>query len=247
MSYFDPPDKTQSVAAPHRPLLHPSLPPLPARIARLPVDARGFPVPWFVEWLHPDGKPFASISDPVRPGDYPDFRVVDARKMRLAVRNRLCWVCGGPLGRHLAFVIGPMCAVNKTSGEPPSHRECALFSATACPFLSKPQMVRRKNDLPDEISKPAGTMIERNPGVTLLWYTRRHELIRDRNGYLWRLGRPFKMEWFCRGRPATREEVMGSIESGLPALQEVATKQGYGAVAELEAQTAAALRYVPRS
>src|SRR5262245_54991717 len=113
--------------------LRPDLPPLPSRIAGLPIDPeRGYPVPWFVAWH--DGKP--------------EFRTADGRKFRQAIRDRLCWVCGQPLGRHLVFVIGPMCTVNRVTVEPPCHLDCAEFSVRACPFLSKPQMTRRENDLP---------------------------------------------------------------------------------------------------
>ena len=102
---------------------------MPPRIRRLPVSPAGFPVPWFIQWFD-GGKPCA-------PGDgVPDFRVFDAGKLRLAIKARRCWVCGGQLGVHLAFVIGPMCSINRVISEPPSHRECAVFSATACPFLS---------------------------------------------------------------------------------------------------------------
>jgi hypothetical protein len=48
----------------------------------LPVDERGFPVPWFVAWF--DGKP--------------EFRAMDGLKWIRAVREHLCWVCGGRLG-----------------------------------------------------------------------------------------------------------------------------------------------------
>ena len=33
------------------------IPPLPPRIAKLPVDERGYPVPWFVQWLGPKDEP----------------------------------------------------------------------------------------------------------------------------------------------------------------------------------------------
>src|ERR1700757_2055277 len=105
-------------------MLHPNLPPLPARIQSLPVDARGFPVPWFVEWFHADGTPFEYPEMSIRAGDYPDFRVVDSRKFGIAHREKRCWVCGGPRGKYVAFVIGPMCAINRVSSELPSHRDC---------------------------------------------------------------------------------------------------------------------------
>jgi hypothetical protein len=35
-----------------------------------------------------------------------------------------------------SFVVGPMCGINRNSAEPPSHKECAQWSARNCPFLS---------------------------------------------------------------------------------------------------------------
>src|SRR5215510_204714 len=107
--------------------LRANLPPLPRRMQSLPVSDRGFPVPWFVPWVN----------------GQPEFRAMDGRKFELAVGKKLCWVCGQPLGTRFAFVVGPMCGINRISSEPPSHRECAEFSAMGCPFLSMPKMVRR--------------------------------------------------------------------------------------------------------
>lgn len=198
------------------------LPAMPARIAKLPRDHRGFPVPWFVQWFE-DGKP----------GDYgkgqSDFRVVDSRKIGQAVKQRLCWVCGEPTGIFKAFVIGPMCAVNRVISEPPSHRECAIFSAIACPFLSRPRMKRNEKDLPEEGKEAAGFVIKRNPGVACVWVTKSFRPFRPQVGnigVLFHLGEPVEVLWFSQSRPATREEVLASIESGYPLLAEMAEKDG---------------------
>jgi hypothetical protein len=84
---------------------------LPQRIRQLPISPAGFPAPWFVAWFR-DGKP----CDPGQ--GTPDFRVIDTPKIGIAIRQKRCWVCGGFLGRHLAFVIGPMCAINRVISEP---------------------------------------------------------------------------------------------------------------------------------
>jgi hypothetical protein len=187
--------------------LRPELPALPANIARLPVDERGYPVPWFVAWI--DGKP--------------EFRVADAKKIMQAVVGNLCWVCGSPLGRYLAFVVGPMCAVNRISAEPPSHLECAEFSVRACLFLVRPHMRRRERGLPAEAAAPPGHMIRRNPGVTLIWVTRVFKPTRvDGGGWLYQMGAPTSLLSFAEGRAATEDEVLASIESGLPLLREAA-------------------------
>jgi len=190
--------------------LRENLPPLPKRMRSLPVDERGYVCPWFIAWV--DGKP--------------EFRAMDGRKWALAVEKKLCWVCGQPLGTRFAFVVGPMCGINRISSEPPSHSDCAEFSAKACPFLSMPKMVRRDDDDLAKIKVPAaGIMLERNPGVALLWYTRSYEVFRvtcgEANpGYLISMGDPFEAGWYSHGRYATRQEVEEAIASGLPALLE---------------------------
>jgi hypothetical protein len=228
--------------------LHPALPPLPVQMKNLPVDARGFPVPYFVEWFHKDGKPFQHIDAPIRQedGDYPDFRVMDSRKRARAVRYKLCWVCGGALGVFKAFVIGPMCSINRTSGEPPAHRDCAIFSAQGCPFLTKPQVERRENNLPmpEEIHvHPA--MLSRNPGVAMVWITKSYKVQQDEGEVLFRIGEPEEIFFFAEGRVATREEIMHSIDTGMPFLREAAEKQGAEALQLLDEMYADAIQLVP--
>jgi hypothetical protein len=65
----------------------------PPSIAALPTDpVRKVPVPWFVAWI--DGKP--------------EFRVADSSKLRIAIRDRKCWVCGQRLDNRATYVIGPV-------------------------------------------------------------------------------------------------------------------------------------------
>lgn len=190
---------------------------MPPRIKRLPISPSGFPVPWFVAWQ--DG--------------VPDFRVIGPGKIAAAHNKKLCWVCGEPRGVHLCFPIGPMCSINRTIAEPPSHYDCARFSAMACPFLSKPRMRRNEKDLPTDHKLPAGEMIKRNPGVTCLWITRSYKPFRVGNGVLFRIGEPERVEWWAEGRPATRDEVLASIDSGYPLLMEIAAKEGPDAIKAL--------------
>jgi hypothetical protein len=205
------------------------LPPMPARIARLSRDKRGFPVPRFVAWV--DGAP--------------DFRLADERYLEQSLRRKLCWLCGDVLGVHVTFPVGPMCAVNRVTAEPPSHRDCALFAVRACPFLSNPEARRRERGLPDGHAPPAGEMIRRNPGVTCLWSTRSFRPFRAGDGVLFRLGDPEEVLWFARGREATRAEVEASIASGMPLLRDPAEAEGAAAVRELERLHLAAIKFLP--
>lgn len=212
------------------------LPP-PRAMQFLPKDHRGYVVPFFVAWI----------------GGKADFRVIDPVKMRRCVHQNLCWLCGGVLARTVAYVIGPMCAINRTSSEPPSHVECAEYAAQVCPFLTMPKAQRREANLPVDGQEMPGVGLKRNPGVTLVWVTR--DRARpfnvpkgpngERAGTLFDVGTPIKTLWFAEGRAATRAEVVHSIETGLPALLEVAKVDREGALAELERRRVDAMQYLP--
>lgn len=180
----------------------------------------------------------------------PDFRVIGVDKLGDAVRFGLCWVCGRPRGRHAAFVVGPMCAVNRVSPEPPSHLDCARYAATACPFLATPTMVRRTSNLPATRVAAAGTTITRNPGVALVWSSRTWRPFTAPRpdggaGVLFDVGEPTATRWYAHGRPATRGEVTASIEAGLPLLRDEAARAGPAGLALLEREVTAALALDP--
>lgn len=190
--------------------LRAALPPLPERMRSLPVDERGYPVPYFVAWV--DGKP--------------DHRVMDGAKLGPAVRHSLCWMCGTRLGRFKSFCIGPMCSITRTISEPPSHIECLRFAAQACPWMTRPQAKRREANLPDDAIAPAGEGLRRNPGAVCIWTTLSFKAWQPQGGgVLFRLGDPEHTEWYAQGRPATRAEVDESIRTGLPVLYDMARQQ----------------------
>lgn len=196
------------------PSLRPELKlPMPARMQSLPV-MRGYPVPWFVAKVN---------------GEY-DFRIMDPQKYLRAVREHRCWTCGDVLGRHLTFVAGPMCGINRTSSEPANHLECAEWSVQNCPFLTRPNMVRREDELTAVAEKNvAGYMIKRNPGVTILWTTRSYKIFRDANNKpLINFGEAEEVSFWREGRLATREEVIESVDTGMHFLEEMAAKEKGG-------------------
>lgn len=204
---------------------------MPSRVRNLRRNHAGYPVPWFVAWI--DGEA--------------DFRVVGPRRIQQAVEGRLCWICGQKItGPTRSFVIGPMCAVNRVSAEPPSHIDCAVYAARACPFLANPKKRRREGNLPEERVAPAGEMIRRNPGVALVWTTNRPSMFNDgEGGLLFDVGEPVAVRWFAEGRDATRDEILTSIESGLPLLAEMAAAEGPEAIAALHAMHRRALELIP--
>lgn len=219
---------------PFHPPEHPlraDIPPPPANMAPLPIDERGYPVPFFVDWIN----------------NKPEFRGFTRYALGECINRRACWTCGQPLGKENVFVIGPMCAINRISSEPPSHILCARYAATACPFLTKPHMVRREADMPK--APVPGMMIARNPGVTLLWFARDakdYHILNEAEGPLWHfLREPRGVEWYCRGRQATRKEVLDAIQSGLPLILKEAER--IGKLNEVDHWMKLAMRLVPRN
>jgi hypothetical protein len=207
---------------------------LPFRMRGLKRDPKrgNVPVPWFVPWI----------------GDTPEFRAMSPYKWMKAITDKLCWVCGEKLGATMAFTIGPMCGINRTTAEPPGHPECARWSACNCPFLANPRMVRREDETMNAEIQAAlmpGHAILRNPGVTLLWFTRSYSLFPDGKGkYLIELGDPEFVEWYAERRFATRDEVMKSITTGLPALEAVAAQEE-GGLQALNEHVSAFFPYLP--
>lgn len=209
---------------------------MPGSIARLQVDGRGYPIPWFVD-----------RAAPLFNGN-PDFRIMDGKRLKMAIRERRCWVCGERIMTKWAvFVAGPMCGINRTSAEPPCHSWCAEWTVRACPFLSVPKRLRDERDLPSGHSQ-AGVGIKRNPGVAMLWTSQSYKTWRpEGGGILFDLGEPtpYGVEWFAAGRPATRAEVMESVETGLPLLLTQAARDGAEGCFELGRMTERFLAYLP--
>lgn len=206
---------------------------MPGRIATLKQDKAGHPIPWFVAWI--DGKP--------------DFRVVRRGGIETALARKLCFICGVPFLRQerRAFVIGPMCAINRVAPEPPAHKDCAVYSAMNCPWLATPSMKRRERGLPEDHMAPAGVAILRNPGVALVWVTdyRAWKKFDAPGGVLFDVGEPKEALWFAHGRAATRIEVLASIDSGIPILLAEAEREGVDSVAHLDAMRDRAMAWIP--
>ena len=94
--------------------------------------------------------------------------------------------------------------------------------------------------------EPAGIMLRRNPRVTLIWVTDSYRPFKAQGGgVLFRIGDAGRVEYFAEGRVATRDEIMASIDSGMPILREMAEQDGPEAVAELQQMYDKALELLP--
>lgn len=199
----------------------------PRYIQALPTDKRGFPVPYFTPII--DG--------------VPDFTTADSRLIRRAHTWGLCWICGQRRGRMAAFVIGPMCSVNRISIEPPSHPECAEWASRRCPFLARPLAKRAEQH--GFTAPPPGIMLEHNPGVTLIWWTLRYRMQPLDNGVMFDIGKPERVMFRREGRDATRAEALDALNLGLPKLRALAEEEGAEAVADMNARLAEAMKFFP--
>ena len=109
----------------------------PERIARLPHDKRGFPIPWNV---------LRGVDDA------PIFTVNDERKSQQALTRELCPICGERLGRWKWWVGGPRAAFDEHGWyiDLPVHQECAHYALQTCPYLASPRYVEdHRVDVPD--------------------------------------------------------------------------------------------------
>jgi hypothetical protein len=108
--------------------------PIPDKMKDLPVDDRGYPIPWTVLRGPSDGKPHFAIN---------------VEELRLkSIRERLCPICGVRLYRGFWFVGGPGSALHPHGAyiDPPLHKECAEYALKVCPYLAAPRYSGRVDD-----------------------------------------------------------------------------------------------------
>lgn len=183
---------------------------LPVQMRKLPKDAKGRPIPFFVD----------TETTPWKDG-CPDFRVMCPDAMRLCILQHRCWVCGVRLAHWPActFVAGPLSGLQRRTVEPPCHLACATWAAQACPFLASPKRGYASEGLdPADIVHPG--MVK--SGVTMLWTCRSYRLGVMRNGhYMFHIPDATHVSWWIYGRLATRQEVLDCIAENMPKLTEV--------------------------
>jgi len=99
--------------------------PVPDRMKHLPLDPRGYPIP-FTVLRDAAGKAHFTINE---------------TPLTLRVLNEdLCAICGKPLLRGRWFVGGPASAFDPRGAyvDPPAHQECARYALKVCPYLATP-------------------------------------------------------------------------------------------------------------
>jgi hypothetical protein len=181
---------------------------MPYRIARLPRDRRGYPIPWNV---------FRGVDDA------PIFTVNDSPKSLEAVRRELCPICGERLGTWKWFVGGIRSAFHPRGAyaDLPGHHDCERFALATCPYLSLPNYLGRI-DIPDPSKIPAGgagfvdhTMIEERPEVFVAVASDKMEVVNLLEGSLTPVVVPKKphlaYEFWFHGKQIGEAEAMPAM------------------------------------
>lgn len=96
---------------------------IPPIMQKLPLDARGYPIPYVVLY---DDK------------GCPHFKINDDKKVKECADKNLCTVCGTKMDRTSMWLIGGPGSAFHPRGmfvETPVHRDCGLYSLQTCPYL----------------------------------------------------------------------------------------------------------------
>ena len=101
---------------------------MPPRVARLPRDARGFPIP-------AGNAVVAGVAD---------FATLDMEKWAALLHRRACGICGETMFGPVYFIGGSLCARNRLFFDHPMHGACALYALKVCPYLALPNFMHRK-------------------------------------------------------------------------------------------------------
>jgi hypothetical protein len=182
---------------------------VPERIARLPRDPRGYPIPWNV----------------LREGDTAFFTINDDRRAWEALRKGLCPICGERLGRYLWFVGGPRSAFDPGGCylDLPGHRDCMEFALMTCPYLAMPKYLGRIDVVHPEKLPPQAkllldeTMIRDRPEIFVAVACTRIEA-NDRGPlqpYLKPVAPFLDWTYWRHGRQITEEEAMPFLRAAL--------------------------------
>lgn len=138
--------------------------PMPPTIARLPRDARGFPVPAHV-WRPPEWKS----------GEPLDLRVMNTDHHLRMANARKCAVCEYTLFNKVWFIGGPMCLANRIFGDGGLHRECAEYSLQVCPLLAREGA--QYNDRPSTATDHDPNALRTRPPYQVLVQTRGYTVL----------------------------------------------------------------------
>jgi hypothetical protein len=103
--------------------------PMPGRVAALPRDPRGYPIP----------------ASAYAENGAANFTVIDQLVSSRLFHYNKCGICGTLLGRFRALVGGAKSMQFGLFTDIPMHVECAEYALAVCPFLAAPSFAYRRS------------------------------------------------------------------------------------------------------
>jgi hypothetical protein len=172
--------------------------PMPPRIAKLPQDHRGYPIPVSV-LRDREGRPHFTIND---------------EQVNKSIRSEYrCGICGEKLDGDVWFVGGPASAFHAQGRyfDSAVHHDCGQYALKVCPYLAVPSYGRRIDDatLKDKSMHVLidATQDDRRPIVFVLARTTTYTIDRDNMPPVLNPRRPWKEVEFWRfGEQLTQEK-----------------------------------------
>ena len=159
---------------------------MPASLARRP-QYNGLPIP-FMSPIDAAGRPMFSIDD-------------ELLKIKV-IKDRLCGLCGEPMGQWVGFIGEQANKDARIFQQPGMHVECLLYASQVCPYIANPgYQVRSK--VPTNTSQPTVLI---NPEVKddprpermLIYVTSEYKLVANGQGVAVEVAPCKKIIWIDR-------------------------------------------------
>lgn len=148
---------------------------IPTRMAQLPKDKRGYPIPANV-MRDKDGAPH--------------FTINDENVRQRQIEQDLCAICGTKLFRFRWLSGGPMSVFHPDGMfiDTPLHHECMQYAMQVCPYLAAPNYNKRIDGATLQADKAPGiqlldpTVMDNRPPVFVALQLAREDVLRVMDG-----------------------------------------------------------------
>jgi hypothetical protein len=175
--------------------------PIPAILADLPRDSRGYPIPSGV-WQDP------------KTGEH-DFRILDQQIRMQALKEKRCAISGELMHEgEYWFIGGPASFTGRLFVDGPMLREAAEFSLMTCPHLALSAAKYRRTGVEDKF-RPAGTTLEKSP-ILMLAMARSYRLEEIEDFIYVRATAWRAVSWWQDGRRLTKPEAIATLAEVAP-------------------------------
>lgn len=180
---------------------------VPGRMQKLRRDRRGLPVP-FIVMEDMDGRPH--------------FTINDTRKVRVALADARCSICGARLLDNMWAIGGPLSFAHEHGAflDPFVHKDCGTYALKVCPYIALSSWNDAKridaktvdpSRLPGAVLFEDRTMIPERPAFFMFGKTSGYWVTQPNPGHFYvHARRPYKrVEFWKDGRQIDRGAAAG--------------------------------------